>query len=384
MNSDYKGLYIHFPFCKRKCYYCDFYTENYHHEKERYFFEYLKKEFFLKKADDFFYDTLYFGGGSPSLINSHILKELKGFLNEFIEEDSEISIEVNPEDIDEEKVLCWKELNINRISIGIQGTDKDILRKVNRKQFNLGEKLDMIFPHFDNINFDFILGLPGENESNLMGNLNLIKEYNPEHVSYYIYDNDHDSPLNALIENGEVELPANEKIADYHDEIVKELFNMGFNRYEISSWSKKSFECKHNLRYWKNYDYIGLGPSAGGHCNNSRYVNIENFEKYKNAIDKKRIPINEFKNNNQIDELFEVLFMGLRLIEGINFEKYHFNRELIQLVVEMIHKSMFEYVVEENSFFRLNNHGLDHSHWFFCKLMDIYEEVIAENGEKFG
>lgn len=384
MNSNYKGLYIHFPLCKRKCFYCDFYTEEYIQKKELDFYKYLKKEFSLRKCDKYIYDTIYFGGGSPSIMHPDIFKKTIDFLSDYFAEFSEISLEANPEDINLEKILLWKNLGINRISLGIQAVDKEILEKVGRRQSNLIEKINLVFKYFENINFDFILGLPGENIINIKKNIEIIEKYEPKHVSYYIYDNDHDSLLNKLIKEKRVKLISEELISKYHDFILSKLDKLGFVRYEISSWSKKGYECKHNLKYWNNYEYIGLGVSAGGHNENIRYVNCKNIEKYKIMINNKQEPIEEKKSNNQIDEIFEKLFMGLRLSIGVDLESFNFNGELIQLVVEMIHESMFEYIIEEDSFLRLNNKGFDQSNLVFLKLMDIYEKVLNIKGEYFG
>ena len=145
MNSNYKGLYIHFPLCKRKCFYCDFYTEEYTQEKELEFYKYLTKEFSLRKYDKYIYDTVYFGGGSPSIIHTEILEKMINFFKKFFLESTEITIEVNPEDINLEKILVLKKLGFNRISIGIQSTNKEVLEKVGRRQNNLTEKLCLVF-----------------------------------------------------------------------------------------------------------------------------------------------------------------------------------------------------------------------------------------------
>lgn len=369
------GVYVHIPFCARKCTYCDFCTlevddfviERYHYA--------LKREIELYRPSGRI-DTLYFGGGSPSIYPSSLLRDLIEKLKESLPLDlKEATIESNPWELTVDRLRSWQKLGFNRLSIGVQSTDRDIMRVCNRPfPDDLVERLTRAVEIFDNVNFDFILGLPGENRINVENSLKLIETLKPEHISYYMFDSDHETGLMTAVKNAIIELPDSGLIDELYCTIVESLKRLGYERYEISSWSNGR-PSLHNLKYWENSDYIGLGLSAGGHLGFTRYVNSEDFDFYCAAANEGKKPLGYVRENSMVQELFETLFMGLRLTRGLDLSKEVYPAELLEVVLDKIASRNYKYVEREGSALRLNTRGFEMSRSFFEELIDIKEEI---------
>lgn len=372
------GIYVHLPFCERKCDYCDFLTLPYDagqtevynkallREMELWFFE---NELKLK--------TLYFGGGSPSLYSSRLLEKLLNelaFHSQFQVE--EVTLEANPWEITSDNLRIWKGLGVNRLSIGIQAASIEVLESVGRRNpTDLLRRLEFAREAFDNLNFDFILGLPGESHETFKNNIKLIERFLPEHISYYILDTDHDTPLMRRVLTGKIELPNVDLITELHEDLLETLEEKGYYRYEISSWAREGYECLHNKNYWENGEYIGLGISAGGHFNRFRYVNTMSFSEYVKATNAGCFAREHEHQNNDLEELFETIFMGLRLVEGVKISRFQLNESLQKKVLEKIEKSLGGFVIVDGERIKLNNRGLDLSRIVFERLMGIKEEI---------
>ncbi|SHF00040.1 oxygen-independent coproporphyrinogen-3 oxidase [Marinitoga hydrogenitolerans DSM 16785] len=372
MNTEI-GLYIHIPFCKSKCLYCDYPSTTNNRIQDKYF-EYLLKEIDLVNLSNKI-KTVFLGGGTPTYVSIKHIEKLFKKIN--ANNAVEITIESNPETLTKEKLNAYFSLGINRLSLGIQTFNNNILRSMNRlydieiieRNYYLARR------YFSNINLDFILGLPGDNMEILENNLRLIEKLHPEHVSYYIFDDDHNTPLKRLLEKGKMQLPEYEFIEKGFDLIIDELRKMGYVRYEISNWAKKGYECKHNIIYWNNEDYHGLGLSAGGHIKNIRYTKTWDFKEYFDKIDNNEIPYYYYKENSMIDEFTEELFMGLRLINGIEIKKLKkkygslyekFFKILFQMVSDLI-------IIDDR--IRMSKKGLDLSKMVFEKILEVRENI---------
>ncbi|MGB4375003.1 MAG: radical SAM family heme chaperone HemW, partial [Defluviitoga tunisiensis] len=324
MNCNDLGIYIHIPFCTKRCLYCD-YTSFTNLELIEKYFDTLKKEIILKSRESksFKIKTIYLGGGTPSIIKTDLIEDIFfTLLNNYdINSLEEFTIEVNPESVREDKLSFYKSIGINRISIGFQSTTNEILKKVGRihrfeeeiRAFSLLKK------YFDNINVDFILGLPGENTNTVAKNLEFIQNFQPSHISYYLFDASHDTPLKFLLNDGKMYLPDEDFLAGQLDLIDNFLKNINYKHYEISSWALLSKESMHNKLYWHNLNYQGFGISAGGHVNNFRYVNTSSINNYIKYINEGVFPYEYQNSNDSFHELIETLFMGLRLLDGINY-----------------------------------------------------------------
>ena len=313
MVSSVNSAYIHIPFCKSKCNYCSFVSFENWDKKLGYVFSLLKEI-------DYYYDsiplkTLYIGGGTPSVLETEYLKKIVNKFN--LKSDAEVTIEVNPNDVTSEYLSELKSIGFNRISMGAQTFDNDILKLVGRRH-NSDEIYKAVeiakLTGFNNINLDLIYGLPNQTIDGFRYDLEEIIKLDIQHISLY----------GLKIENGCYfynHLPKN--IPD--DDIQADMYllageitsNEGYEHYEISNYSKKGFNSRHNTNYWKCGEYHGFGLSAHGYIGGIRYSNTSDMEEYLSAPLSREI--GKFLTKNEMLE--EKIFLGLRLAEGINIEE---------------------------------------------------------------
>lgn len=378
LNSKEVGIYVHIPFCKNKCYYCDYSSLITKNNKmiEKYF-KALFKEIDLYDYKINKVKTIYIGGGTPSLISFNRIEEIVKLLKEKFDlsELKEFTIEMNPENVNKDLLKKYKDIGINRISLGVQNLNNDILNLVNRKSNeNIIEKaVKDIKDLFDNYNLDFILGLPGENLDSIKSNIEFIKKFNPPHISYYIYDNNHESILNRMIKNKKITMPLRENIEEFADMIYDYFEKNGYKRYEISSWAIFDKESLHNKIYWENSEYIGFGVSAGGYYNSIRYVNTKNFSYYIQKINNNEKPYDYLKENTHKDNFIETLFMGFRLIEGIPLKKIKtYFPDYFEIAMKFFEKE--DYFEIDNSV-KLSKKGIDYSSISFEKIFELEEKL---------
>ena len=380
MKTKNIGLYIHIPFCKRKCKYCDFVSySNIDNRIQKYIF-YSKKEIedigisnsnAYKMGEDSLINikTIYIGGGTPSYIDSKYIKEIleKVRENYKVSEDVEITLEMNPGTIDESKLQDYKEAGINRISIGLQSTNNETLKRIGRihtyeeflEAFLLARKVG-----FENINVDLMLALPKQTIGELEEGLEKVIELNPEHISIYSLILEENTALYNEVNDGKYIMPSDEEERKMYWKTKRKLEKAGYIHYEISNFAKKGFESKHNLACWNQEEYIGVGAAAHSYTNNVRYSNIDDIEKY----------INNFEIGKDIDNLIfhekqnheskikEYMILGLRKIEGIDIDKfknkffgnplYIFRKELDKLIKE-------DLVEIDGNYIKLTSKGLD-------------------------
>ena len=290
------GIYIHIPFCKQKCKYCDFVSFS---DKEIYINDYIEcilKEIkifsekvelnYINGVDDLVkINTIYIGGGTPSIISEKyiekIINEIKDNFN--IMKNAEITIEINPGTVNKQKLQKYLEIGINRISLGLQSTDDELLKLLGRvhkyKDFEEIYKLAREVG-FKNINVDLMLGLPSQSISVLEKSLDEIISKNPEHISVYSLIVEENTQMFNLVEKGELKLPNENLEREMYWKVKHILEKNGYNHYEISNFAKKGYESKHNTNCWNQCEYIGFGVSAHSYFNNVRYSNIYNLEKY--------------------------------------------------------------------------------------------------------
>lgn len=374
MNFNDTGIYIHIPFCSNKCYYCDYasvITKNKNMVNN--YFDALEKEISLYKSYKIKIKTIYIGGGTPSFVESRHIKNIVNKIREYFDTKyvEEFTIEMNPENVTEKILKDYKKIGVNRISLGIQSLENRILKLVNRKNDSQTAEnaVKKVKRYFNNYNLDFILGLPEETELSVKKNLDFISKMKPPHVSYYIYDNNHESVLNRMLKNKKISLPNYEKVEEFADLIYDYFEKNNYNRYEISSWAIFEKESLHNKIYWENLEYIGFGVSAGGYYNRSRYVNTKNFSYYIERLKKGEKPYDYFKKNDKKEDLIETFFMGLRLTKGIPVEK-----------IKNIYPEYFNYIInflkneelfEIDNFIKLSKKGLDYSSKSFEKILEL-------------
>lgn len=300
------SLYIHIPFCKKKCLYCDF---NSFDNKSNLINEYmnaLKKEIIAYNLKSL--DTVYIGGGTPSFIDSRNIVEVLSI----IPTAKEVTVEMNPCTVTMDKLKDYKNAGVNRISIGLQTTKDDILKEIGRAHsFDEFKKAyEMIRGvGFDNVNVDLMFGLPSQSLQDLKESVDYLVSINPEHISCY-----------SLILHNDIfkHLPSDDDERKMYYYIKEKLKASGYELYEISNFAKSGFESKHNLAYWNQKEYAGVGAGASSYINGTRYTNELNLEKYIELVDENfsQRYIEEVQNIE--DTLREYVILRLRLIEGVN------------------------------------------------------------------
>ena len=326
------GLYIHIPFCKVKCVYCDFYSITKKEDQIPLFTDCLLKEIDMYKnyVGEWSFDTIFFGGGTPSLLPAKYLEQILQKLHDTFDTSKvkEISLEANPGEAPYEHLKDIKSLGINRISMGFQSFDDKILKLLGR--LHKSEDCFNTFKNvrkagFDNINTDMIFNIPGLSINNWKKDLNKLLELNPEHISAYSLTVEPSTKLFNLVKNKELLMPLEK--TDIEQFLITEdiLSKNGYNHYEISNYAKKHKECKHNLHYWNLSPYLSFGPSAHSYDLKKRWWNVRSLEKYINYLKKDKLPLEGDEILSRKDSYNEIILNGLRLSEGIktsNLNKY--------------------------------------------------------------
>ena len=373
------GLYIHIPFCKQKCSYCDFCS---YANKESFIKRYIqcvlkeiievgnnnKIDFENGKDDLFLVKTIYIGGGTPSLIDSkyivQIIEDIK--LNFEIDEKAEITIEVNPGTVTLEKLEDYKRAGINRLSIGLQSTHEHLLKEIGRIHTYLDFLDTFRFAReagFENINVDLMIGLPNQTLEEVKDSIEEIVSMEPEHISVYSLILEENTPLFKKVEEG-LELPNEDLERKMYWAVKQTLEQNNYIHYEISNFAKKGYESKHNLDCWNQKEYIGFGIAAHSYTNGIRYSNIENIEHYIKNYDEDKTEENLVFHEKQDMEAMqkEYMLLGLRKIDGVSIQEFKikFVANPVFLYHDKLEKLVNEELVEiDGDMIKLTNKGLD-------------------------
>lgn len=380
MNTKNVGLYIHIPFCKQKCQYCDFKS---YAGKEKFIDTYIRwLEFELKgvgegnrldyenNLDDLaVVKSIYIGGGTPSFIDGKYIEEILSIANEYytVDDNAEITIEVNPGTIDKDKFETYLRSGINRISIGLQSTYDRLLKELGRihtyedflNTYNLARSVG-----FKNINVDLMLGLPNQSLQDLEESLKEIIKLNPEHISVYSLIIEEGTLFYKKLEMNEIVLPDDELERKMYWGTKKKLENAGYVHYEISNFAKPGFESKHNLSCWNQEEYIGIGVAAHSYTNDVRYSNIDSIEEYIKNYEEDNETDNFVFHEKQtkISKMKEFMMLGLRKIQGIRIQdfKNKFGENPIYLYRKELEKLVNEELLEiDGDIIKLTNKGID-------------------------
>lgn len=366
-----KFCYIHIPFCDKKCAYCSFVTYEKKDGKEEYV-KYLIKELNLYEKGSL--ETLYFGGGTPSVLDPSLIDKI---IKEFeLQKEAEITLEFNPEKSYYENLKKYKEIGINRLSIGCQTFNDNLLKRVGRIHtaneaigaFNRAKE-----ENFENINLDLMFALPNQTLAELKEDLNILKKLSPEHISIYSLIWKEGTKFALLKEKGIIKETPEELEAEMYDYIISFLEDNGYLHYEISSFCKKGFESKHNKAYWHNENYFGFGLGAAGYLKNTRYTNVTNFKKYYEMLEQNLLPRKEEEIITNKKKLEYQLILSLRMLkEGFNLKDLKKNFEIenfyINKLKELVKK---ELLFIENNNYKLTKKGLFFSNEVFSELLDI-------------
>ena len=344
------SLYIHIPFCAQKCLYCDFPSFARKDHLRKAYIEALNKEIISlrEKYNNIEINTIFIGGGTPSVLEAD---ELECLLKEVAKlnmaKDVEYSMECNPGNLTEEKLEVMKKYGVNRISMGLQAKQDNLLKGLGRihnyktfkENFLLAKKVG-----FNNINVDLMFGLPNQRLNEWEETLREIISLEPAHISAYSLIIEEGTAFYNLYENDKLKLPTEEEERKMYHLAKKILEENGFNQYEISNYAKEGKECRHNLAYWNMDNWIGVGSAAASYINGKRIKNISSVEEYINSINEKREAVEEIINNSKNDNMEEFMFMGLRKINGIdeNEFKNRFSMNINNVYGEILNKYIDE------------------------------------------
>ncbi len=373
------GLYIHIPFCIKKCNYCDFLSIGGMCEKEHaLYIDALSAELEYHADKGVLLDSVYIGGGTPSLLEPDlialILLKVRDCFN--LDEGAEITIEANPGLLDFHRLKAYRELGINRLSIGAQSLNDtllDFMGRVHNSDTFINNFLLARESGFENISIDLIFAIPGQHFGLWMDSLNKVISLNPEHISFYSLQIEAGTPFFRLWENGIMKSVEEEVDRRMYHEAVNRLEDSGYHHYEISNAARPGYESRHNLKYWSMDEYLGIGLGAHSYINGMRFSNETDFEKYlsiSSEMSEKRTPSGDNPwvawrhENTRKDDISEFLFTGLRKIDGISplvFQQ-KFGVPLIEVYEESISKHRKSGLLEINKEadrLRLTAKGLD-------------------------
>ena len=319
------GIYIHIPFCKQACHYCDFHFSTSFKKKDEMVLA-LAKEITLRK-DEFkgeTVETIYFGGGTPSILQTSDLRLLIDtvFQNYKVVDNPEITVEANPDDLTEERIVELSTNKVNRLSIGIQSFFEDDLKLMNRAH-NVDEAkkcLEIATKYFDNITIDLIYGMPNMSNEKWLQNVEWTLAYNIPHISSYALTVEPKTALHQFIKQGVIPQLDDELAQEHFNLLVEKLEENGFIHYELSNFGKENYFSKNNSSYWLGKKYIGIGPSAHSYDGKKRGWNVSNNTLYLKSLAENKVPI-ETETLTKTDRYNEYIMTGLRTIWGVSLDR---------------------------------------------------------------
>jgi oxygen-independent coproporphyrinogen-3 oxidase len=319
------GIYIHIPFCKQACHYCDFHFSTSLKKKDE-MVAALAKEIAMRKDEfkDEVVETIYFGGGTPSILEIADLRWLieEVFKHYKVANHPEITVEANPDDLSEERIIALSQNKVNRLSIGIQSFFEDDLKLMNRAH-NVAEakkSLEIATKYFDNITIDLIYGMPEMSREKWLQNIQTALSYNIPHISSYALTVEPKTALHRFIQKGVI-APLDDDLAQEHFHLlVDTLEDHGFVHYELSNFGKEGYFSKNNSSYWLGKKYLGIGPSAHSYDGEKRGWNVANNSLYLKSLAENKLPI-EIETLTKTDRYNEYIMIGLRTIWGVSLHR---------------------------------------------------------------
>lgn len=381
MKKKTSALYIHIPFCIKKCKYCDFTSYN-TYDKQELYFDALIDEIRLhaKSWTDNTFNTIFFGGGTPSSVDPKYIKKVLDTIKQFLNTNLvEVSIEANPGTVDNVKLKSYIDSGINRISFGMQATQDDLLRRIGRiHTFDEAKRSVELAKScgFDNINVDLMTGLPGQRVNDLIESIKKTNAMGVNHISMYTLKLEEGTSLYREVMSNETTLP-DEKVEYAMSKEARTLLDkLGYKRYEISNYAKNGAMCLHNLHYWHNDDYLGVGVSASSSKSGYRTMNVISIDEYAKMIKSGELPYSETEQSSDEEFAFETLMLGLRLTSGVDIEEYY-KRHGIKLL-EKFDKIIAKFIEQghidtSNGRIRLTDSGLDIQNTILVEFMEGYE-----------
>ena len=340
MQKKPTSAYVHIPFCTQICYYCDFSKVFIKNQPVDSYLEHLLEEF--RSYDIQKLRTLYIGGGTPTALSAPQLEVLLDGLTKNLDLSvlEELTIEANPGDLGADKIAVLKQSPVNRVSLGVQTFDDKMLKKIGRSHLekDIYENIDRLkLVGFDNISIDLIYALPGQTMDQVKENMAKAISLDIPHMSLYSLILENHTVFMNRMRRGKLPLPKEELEAEMFEYIIAELERSGFEHYEISNFSKPGFESRHNLMYWDNAEYYGIGAGASGYVNGVRYKNHGPIRHYLNAVEAGNARITE-EHLSQREQMEEEMFLGLRKKSGVSMARFEekFGRSFDRLYGEII------------------------------------------------
>ena len=367
-------LYIHIPFCVKKCAYCDFLSGPANKETIEEYVQALIREIKSVESMKEMYQvvTIFVGGGTPSVLEGEQIERIFEAIRERfgLDDESEITIEANPGTVTREKMQAYKRAGINRISFGLQSANNEELKKLGRIH-TYEEFLESYMlareEGFDNINIDLISAIPNQTVESWKSTVDKILKLQPEHISAYSLIVEEGTPFEKMYgEDGskKEELPSEEEERMIYQKTKEWLKEAGYKRYEISNYAKKGYACRHNLGYWERKEYLGLGLGASSLIGNVRFQNTSEMKIYLQCADNEEKRIENREVLTKEEELEETIFLGLRKMQGI------LKREVESFCGEQIEKMICQgFLEEKEGRIRLTDKGIDISNYVFAEIL---------------
>ncbi len=363
------GIYVHIPFCKSKCNYCDFTSFC---DKDGLIKEYIKNlkiEIVDRGNQTYLVKTIFIGGGTPSYIDAKYIKEIVDTIREnySVDEMAEISIEMNPGTAKKENLKNYKEAGINRISIGLQSANDNILKQIGRIH-NYQDFLNTIKmvreAGFENINVDTMIGLPIQTIYDAEDTINKLIELDIPHISVYSLIVESNTKIEKMLDKKEITLPDEEMERYIYWFIKRKLEENGYTHYEISNFAKMKYQCKHNLDCWSQKEYLGFGVAAASYEDQTRYVNTSVIENYISNIEHneryKNVKVEEIQDKTAM--MNEYMILSLRKLSGVNIRKFmaKFDENPLKVYEKQIYKlSKLDLINLDINTIRLSKKGID-------------------------
>lgn len=370
------GLYIHIPFCKRKCLYCDFNSyENRESDAEAYVKALVKEIEMYGGKDEITYKTVFIGGGTPTFINYSLMGSIMEAVSSHIAHNAEISMECNPGTVTPESLRYYKSIGINRLSIGLQAWQDSLLKKIGRIHslpeflytFKSARKAG-----FDNINVDLMFALPDQTMDMWMETLKNICSLGVEHISCYSLKLEEGTRMYDMYRSKIITLPDEDTDREMYYHAIDILNKFCYEQYEISNFAKPGFQCRHNIIYWHNEEYIGVGAGSHSKVGSRRYWNEGDIGKYIRIIEEGEFPVEGEELISKEEEMWETMFLALRLNEGLNIkafeEKYNIDFS-IKYGGRISKLQSMDLIYIEDNRLKLTGKGRDLSNSVFVELM---------------
>ena len=363
MQKKPTSAYVHIPFCTQICYYCDFSKVFIKNQPVDSYLEHLLQEFYSYDIQKL--RTLYIGGGTPTALSASQLEVLLEGLTKNLDLSvlEELTIEANPGDLDADKIAVLQNSAVNRVSLGVQTFDDKMLKKIGRShtEKDIYENIDRLkLAGFDNISIDLIYALPGQTMEQVKDNVAKAIALDIPHMSLYSLILENHTVFMNRMRRGKLPLPKEELEAEMFEYIIAELERAGFEHYEISNFSKQGFESRHNLMYWDNAEYYGIGAGASGYVDGVRYKNHGPIRHYLKAVEEGSARINE-EHLSQREQMEEEMFLGLRKKSGVSMARFEekFGRSFQELYGDVVRELIQQGLMQvEGDCVRMTKRGL--------------------------